>query len=175
MRLHNLFIASLFFAPFHSFAKTSQAPSFYCGAELPLTSVMAEPSSSDAKAPVIFKIKHHFGAHTAPVFSGVVTMADLNHIQEKISLYQKLGDEIVIAFDKQKCENFGGSVWSCFRNDSFDLNGVPLKGVSFTTREVETKVYDYVFKSYNVVFSFILDGRSYDMPMSYSSDECHFQ
>lgn len=174
MKIYKLVFVSLIFTPLLAFGVNS-APKFYCGAEMPLTSVTAIPSSSDAKAPVIFKIKHHFGAHTVPVFSGVVTAVDLPHIQEKIALYQKLGDEIVIAFDKDRCENFGGSVWSCYRSENFDLNGVPLKGGGFTTREVETKVYDYVFKSYNVVFSFIFEGRSYDMPMSYSTNECHFE
>jgi hypothetical protein len=149
-------------------------PLFICETELPSTS-MEVRSSISAPASLELEVNHHFGADSVPVAMGVVTARDLIDLQAKATTLKKLGDHFVVPFQSKNCDYFGPELFSCFSRDETNINGLKVSGYGFTTRVVHSQIYDYDFKSHQVVFSFFYNGIGYDMPMSYSPAECRFK
>ncbi|WII72727.1 hypothetical protein QJS83_02435 [Bdellovibrio sp. 22V] len=131
--------------------------------------------NSQSEPTTEMQIVHHFGADAVPVHNGVVTAYDFAHLEKKSKLLRKLGDKINVTFKTKNCETFGDDLYSCSSSDPIEINGLDIKGYSVVTRLVETKVYEYSFKAHQVVFSFLFEGMNYDIPMSYSPEECRFK
>lgn len=151
-------------------------PNFTCMAELPTTSFYAKPiKNEDGDELVEFKVQHHFGVDNAPMFQGVVTGHDFPYLQQRLEVIKKLGNTFTVKFKKVNCLKSGDELFSCGSGSDSEINGVPVTGFGFTTRVIDTKVYEYKFKSNQVTFSFTYDGMSYDIPMQYGPDECNFK
>ncbi|HEX7674571.1 MAG TPA: hypothetical protein VF412_10380 [Bdellovibrio sp.] len=170
------FILSVLAFPCFAFAGPNVTPDFTCMNELPTTAFYSKPiKNQDGDELVEFKVEHHFGAQNAPIFSGVVTAHDFPMLKEKADVMKKLGNTFTVRFKKVECEKHGDQLFSCGHGDDVEINGVKVGGIGFVTRVVTTKVYEYTMTTNEVNFSFILDGMSYDMPMSFGPDECTFR
>ncbi|WP_413943669.1 hypothetical protein [Bdellovibrio sp. HCB-162] len=169
------FIVIAMLLPGFSFAKSNVGPEFTCMTELPSTTFYVKSNGSQSEPLTELKVVHHFGANTMPIHQGVVLASDFAYLQQKANLMKKLGDTFTVRFKSDKCENFGPGLYSCGSSDAIEINGLDIKGYSLVTRVIETKVYEYTFKSYQVTFSFNFEGMSYDMPMVYSPEECNFK
>lgn len=174
--MKSLVLFLLMIVPVSVFAsQQGVAVEFTCMNELPTTSYAAKPvKNQDGDELVEFKVTHQFGAANAPVFEGVVTGHDFDYLKQKLEIIKKLGDSFTVRFKKSKCEKSGEELISCSSNVETEINGTKVDGFNFVTRTVETKVYEYTFKTNQVTFSFIYDHMYYDMPMTYQPGECAF-
>lgn len=146
----------------------AKSPTISCESlDVPTTTYKLSPGA-DKKT--IMKVKHFHGTAYAPIHSGVITGSDLGYLKMKADVIAKLGDEFTVTFDQ--CENFGEALWACSNANKQEINGVKLSGTGFNTRVIESKSYDDVFKSYQVIFNFIYEGMMYEMPMNFSPEEC---
>lgn len=155
-------------------ARAVVKPSFRCQTEMPTTTMEILPANT-SDGDLKFHVTHHFGLKNIPVASGVITSNDFANLQVKAEVLKKLGEDFSVPIKSKNCENFGPEIYSCFSAEPFEINGTKVSGYNFSTRVVNTKVYEYDFKSHQVVFSFFYQGMSYDMPMNYSPDECQFR
>lgn len=147
---------------------------FRCMTELPSTTFELKTISLSNKSQTTLTMTHHMGSDYAPIQSGVILASDLPSLKDKSDLIKKLGDELVLKFDSNACSISGPGLYSCASRNALDLNGVSVSGFGFSTRVVETKIYEETFKSHQINFYFIHQGISYDIPMSYSEQECTF-
>jgi len=168
-------VTSLLLPVFSWAVQNGYTPEFTCMNELPTTMFIATPMKSAGEEFVEFKVVHVFGAGNAPIHNGVITMNDLPYLKAKGEVIQKLGDQFVVKFKKSNCQKFGDGLFSCAFSEEVEINGTKIEGYSFATREMNSKVYDYNFKSRQVVFSFLYESMSYDMPMDFSETECQFK
>jgi hypothetical protein len=163
--------AALMFAPILAFAAKNAHPEFKCETELPSTTFEAVSTKSSVQ----LKVDHHFGLDSIPVQIGVVTANDFPYLQAKAEVLKKLGESFQVEFKPENCESFGEHLYSCFSRDTIRINGAEIHGYSFLTRVVTSKVYQYSFKTTQMVFSFIYQSMNYDLPMAYGPGECAFK
>ncbi len=169
-------LLSLLFVPVASFAFENVTPDFTCMNEFPTTAFYSKPiKNADGDELVEFKVVHHFGAKNAPIFQGVITAHDFPYLKQKAEVMEKLGDTFTVRFKKVKCEKHGEDLFSCAASGDSEINGVKVGGFGFVTRVIDTKVYEYSFKSHQINFSFIYNDMSYDMPMTFNPEECSFR
>lgn len=169
------FILIAMLLPVFSFAKSNVGPEFTCMTELPTTTFYVRSKGSQSEPLTELKVVHHFGANTLPIHNGIVTAVDFPYLQQKANLMKKLGDSFTVNFKTEKCEISGPGLYSCASSTPIEINGIDIRSYSFVTRVIETKVYEYTFKSHQVTFSFVFEGMNYDMPMVYSPEECNFK
>lgn len=145
----------------------AKAPHISCANEMPSTTYNL---TTEKDQTINLRIKHFFGTAYAPIHSGVITSSDFSYLKSKANVIAKLGEEIQVTFDR--CENFGEALWACSNSKSQDINGVQVSGTGFNTRVIETKSYDNIFKTYQLVFNFVYEGMMYEIPMNFSPEEC---
>ena len=174
MNFRSVICISVIFYAICSGAATPVKPSFRCETELPTTTMEILPANT-SEGDLKFRVSHHFGLKNLPIASGVITNNDFAYLQAKAEVLKKLGESFSVPLKSKNCEKFADDVYSCFSAEPFEINGTKVSGYNFTTRVVNTKVYDYDFKSHQVVFSFYYQGMGYDMPMNYSPEECKFK
>lgn len=154
---------------------SAAAPQMNCSGDMPSTVFEMKSTQEDSKEVMKLRVKHFFGTDYAPIHSGVITANDIPYLAKKGEIIKKLGDEFVVDFQPERCEVFGEGIVNCYNSEKQKINGVAVSGTSFTTKTIETKVYDYTFKGHQVVFSFIFDSVMYEIPMNYSPEECLFK
>ena len=160
--------------PLTAFAKTAEKVDFVCMTEFPTTTY--ELKEQDVKnGDVYFSVTHHFGTKNMPIHNGIITPSDFPYLQKKAEVMKKLGDNFMVVFKKDRCQISGPELYSCASSKPTDINDVEVRSYGVVTRIVETKVYEYSYKTHQVVFSFVYDGMNYDIPMSYTPEECQFK
>lgn len=157
-----------------AFAASQKGPEFSCSTEFPTTSFYAVSNNNSATPQTILKMVNHHGGDYIPVHTGTILASDLVYIQEKAALLKKLGKGFAVTFDTKKCTVSGPELFACGSSEHTEINGIPVTSFAFTTRVIDTKVYEYTFKTHQVNFSFTYKGMSYDVPMTYSQAECNF-
>ena len=168
-----LSILALMFPAF-SFAHTNANVDFSCMTEFPSTTYELKTDTSKKDAEVQFTVIHHFGTKNMSIHQGIITPYDFPYLQAKAEVMQKLGDNFTVSFKKDRCEVSGPELVSCGSSTPAMINGIEVRSYGLVTRVVETKVYEYTYKTHQVTFSFVYGGMNYDIPMSYTPQECKF-
>ncbi|MNJ91171.1 hypothetical protein D3C87_88180 [compost metagenome] len=170
-----ILIALITLFPFVALAQQKGSPQFTCMTTPVTSDVFVENAKSPAhKGLLQFSVVNHYGAKGMPFHEGVITPSDFNYLKAKADVMVKLGDSFSVLFQSQDCEVINTELVACHSNKEAKVGGLVLKSYRFVTKTTETKVYEYTFKSNKVTFSFVHEGMTYDMPLSYASEDCKF-
>lgn len=168
-----LSILALMF-PTVAFANSNANIDFTCITEFPTTTYELKTDTSKKDPEVLFSVIHHFGTKNMPIHNGIITPSDFPYLQRKAEVMEKLGSDFTVSFKKERCEVSGPELVSCGSSTPAIINGTEVRSYGLVTRLVETKVYEYTYKTHQVVFSFVYEGMNYDIPMQYTPQECKF-
>lgn len=149
----------------------STLPSLKCISALPTTSFLL----TEGEKSIQLRVINHNGAQFAPVYSGIVTPNDMDHVKKSGEFFNKIGDDFVINFEKNNCRLEEDKFFTCFINDESVISETKIHNIYFTTSESTDRIPNYEFTRTNVRLSIrekkedILDYR---LEMSYYFDEC---
>ncbi len=147
-------------------------PSLICiTGDFPTTSFFLDETQDNIELRVI----NHNGAKYAPVYSGIVTPSDIDHIKKSGEFFDKIGDFFTIKFAKKDCRIEEDKFYTCVLSAESEISGTKIKSVYFSTSESVDKIPDFEFTRKNVRLSLrehAEDILEYRLEMSYYGNDC---
>jgi hypothetical protein len=153
--------------------KLSNTPiHFSCSTELPTTSIIVE--TFDDK--VIFRMIHHNGLKFAPIHSGVITQSDIPFIEKKGALFSKMGEQVVLEFDLERCKKHQEGNYSCYNSNPTTIGELAVKSYGLQTYQSTSELYGMSFKNLSFRFNVTVGNRSLSSNMEYDlPNDCLFK
>lgn len=167
------YLIAFLFLPLVSQAQS--IPGFSCMTN-PVTSdvFLQLAKSQENKGKLELGIVHHYGVKGMPFHEGIITPSDFDYLKNKADVMMKLGSSILVTFDPADCEVTGKELLACHSNKKTKIGSLDVNSYRIVTRTKETKVYEFSFQENQMTFSFVFEGMTYDMPLSYASQDCKF-
>ena len=170
-----LLILSLLFALDTSLASTRETKniSFRCVTGMPTTSFVVKTEGDQ----VVLTTVHHNGTDYMPIHEGIVVPKDFEYLAEKAKALTLLGDRVEFRFPLANCSVYAKGLMSCHGNDKKVVDGVEFQALSFNTKIITHRVYDYSIDTHRVSLSLKTSVITpvIEVMNSFSETECKFQ
>lgn len=119
---------------------------------------------------------HFNGIQYMPIHEGLVTIADIDYLQEQAKVMKQMPTEMVFKTTSDQCEWFSGFKGKCFSRDDQKLGTLNTDGFHLMIMEEETRILDYSpFRSILTRMSLRIDGKQYTIPMEFSEIDCELK
>lgn len=109
---------------------------------------------------VILEVNSPWGIQFTPMFRGSLAPTTLDKINVQRTLIERMGNKQTFTWPMSECIIRDGNIYNCSKGEHFEINGLKIRPISFSTYKYALSMAKGDFDIYTVEVVFVIDNAS---------------